>query len=160
MLFIGVLIGLPGCYSPLTEIVAEHIAPAGLVTASIDGATAKASTGLGSGKVEPLAINGFSGELTVGVVAGEDKGGRTALQALGVAGGQIDLVITPIGRTQVQVHMGGSGCKSTAGTLHLQVSDDTKLLSGTFDTTGVRSNDDTVACTIAGTLAGIPIERM
>jgi hypothetical protein len=135
----------------------EHIMPGGVVRASIDGA-AQAGPGLVSAKAEPMSLSGYTTNMTFGLVAGEDAGGRTALQALGVAGGSIELVLTPITRTALQVHLAGSGCKATSGTIKLRTDESKKIVSGEFEAQGTRTGT-MASCIISGSLESIPVER-
>ncbi len=150
---------LTGCYSVYGELLGEHVEPGGFVRAAIDGAPQKASTGLGAAKAEPLAINGYSTELTFGLVAGDDPAGSTALVAMAQPNAQVELKLTAATRTALQVHVGGTGCKATLGTIKLKTNDNAKLISGEFDATGVNTTDSKTACHIVGTLTDIPLER-
>jgi hypothetical protein len=148
-----------GCFNPYGELLAEHISPNGFVRVSVDNAAQKASTGLGAAKAEPLNINGFSMDLTFGLVAGDDQLGSTALVAVSKPSTTAELKLTPATRTQLQVHTGGSGCKATMGLIKLTSDANAKHISGEFNATGVRVSDMTTPCMITGTLTDIPIER-
>lgn len=148
---------LCGCTNVYQELLTPRVTPNGVVRAAIDGRPLVASTGMGQAQAERLQVTGFSPELTFGLVAGEDAAGRTAKEVLVEPGSAIALEITPLSATQLQVHMGGTGCKAQEGTLALRIDKD-RLLEGEFEAMGVVTGGD-APCALSGTLERIPIER-
>jgi hypothetical protein len=138
------------------ELTATHVEAGGVLHAAIDSGAMHMTTALCSGKNDPATINGYAPDVTVGVVAGDDATGATAVADLAKGAYTFDLAITANGRNRLEVHADGSGCVANAGTIHF-VSDGSKL-GGTFSATGTRS-DTGAACAITGDLANVPEDR-
>jgi hypothetical protein len=49
---------LPGCYSPIDELVATHIEPGGAITASLDSGAEVTTKAIVDGKAQPITIQG------------------------------------------------------------------------------------------------------
>lgn len=149
---------LSGC-NIYSEILTPRITPNGKLTANIDGGTTYSSTGLGTALKERFELNGFSAALTFGLVAGEDATGRGSKAVLAEANTAIDLIITPVTATRLQVHLGGSGCIADDGLIHLR-SDKDKHIDGEYSATGhVPASDPPIPCELNGKLERIPVER-
>jgi hypothetical protein len=133
-------------------------APGGLVSAQLDGGTKRGTLALAHWKMDPLLIDGASTELTFSVTAGDDASGQDPKALLGVAGGKSDLLLSPTSRNHLEIHAGGSGCVATSGVVHLRA-DATLKIEGEFDGQGGGPGDLGTSCAIAGSLAGVPVDR-
>ena len=145
---------IPGCV--YDELLATHIMAGGVVRAQINGGTMHASTGLGDGK-DPLAVNGFAADLTFGLIVGDDALSAAATPQLVNANVTVQLPITPLSKTRLQVNLEGSGCDAQNGTVNLHTDGD-KLISGDFAASGTVPGGSTV-CQVSGTLDKIPVDR-
>ena len=69
--------------------------------------------------MEPFTVDGFSVELTFGLIAGQDTAGATALADLAKPNASIELPVTPSGATRLEIHLEGTGCVGQTGIVHL-----------------------------------------
>src|SRR4051812_40405118 len=101
-----VALSLPGCYSPVDELVATHIEPGGAVTASIDSSAGVTTKAIVDGKAQPMTIEGTSPSLVFGIVFGlDDYSGMPATSQL-LASMGVQMTVSSAGTTQLSVHLG------------------------------------------------------
>ena len=148
-------LALPGCI--YDELLATHVEPGGSVKATMNMGPEMDSTAMGEATKEPLTINGFSPNLTFGLIAGADTAGATALADLAKPNVAVQLLITPTSVTRLEIHLGGTGCVAQTGTIDLRT-DNNKNFSGDFQADGTVSGS-AAPCQLAGTLDAIPVER-
>lgn len=158
-LAIGALVMLTGCPAIYEEVLNPPTTAGGAVAVSVDGSDPKTTSALATAKAEPLTIEGQSANVTFFLTAADETSGSTALARLMVVDSSVDLLISPTGRSKIEVHMNGSGCVSDgkSGHIHLQSGDNGKL-SGDYELSGTVANS-TTACVLSGTLDSIPVTK-
>jgi hypothetical protein len=145
-----------GCWSVIDEATQSHVDPGGKVQAQMGPGQIRTTTALASAKSEPMKIQGASSELTFSLTAAQSQGG-TAITDLMQPGSASVLTIDSTTRNQLEVHLDGSGCVATQGTVHLMLND-SKNIDGDFDADGTVSGG-TSACHMSGQLAGVPLDK-
>jgi hypothetical protein len=152
LLVLAILLG--GCLdSVIEEASAPQFNPGGMVLAEVVTGQERTTTALGNSTQEPMTIQGTSAQLTFSLTAADTLGG-TADTDLKSPPASTTLSIHPGGRNALEVHLDGSGCLATTGTVHLTI-DTGYHLAGDFDADGTVSGGST-ACHVTGTLANVP----
>jgi hypothetical protein len=152
----GLVVLASGCWGVLDEATQSHVDPGGTVVAQMGAGQMRTTTALASAKSEPMKIQGASNELTFSLVAAESQGG-TAITDLMQPGSTSVLTLGSTTRNQLEVHLDGSGCVATQGTVHLMLND-SKKIAGDFDADGTVSGG-TSACHMSGQLADVPVDK-
>lgn len=142
---------LPGCYSPVDELIATHVEAGGAITASLDSGAAVTTKAIVDGKAQPITIEGTSPTLVFGIVFGtDDLTGMPATAQL-LAGKTVQMTVSAAGTTQLSVHLDGRSCAANTAVIHL-VPDGKGHVDGDFSGAGD-------ACAMSGTLSQIPIDQ-
>lgn len=142
-----------GCYSPVDELLATHVAPGGTVSAMLDAGPAFTTTAIADATAQPMTLEGSSPALVFGIVFGtDDLTGLPAHDQL-IAGFGVQMTVTPAGTVQLSAHANGGGCVATTGTVIHLISDGNGHLNGDFSGTGETCQ------TLSGTLTGIPLSQ-
>jgi len=148
--------GLGGCWSPLGEVLASHIAPGGAVKAALDGGPMHSSNGLVTALAEPLKITAQASNVSVGIEAAISTDGvTTAKVALATAGQTVTLNFGS-GGSRLHLYADQMGCVATAGTMTLRT-DSNNNLEGEVAASGTRTGSQDT-CVIEVTLKGVPID--
>ncbi|MDB4968206.1 MAG: hypothetical protein JWN44_3895 [Myxococcales bacterium] len=142
---------LPGCYSPVTELVTPHVETGGTISASLDAGPQLQTKALAKGTDDPMTIEGTSAALVFGLIIGDDELTGMAAKPQLLADKAVQMSVTATSRAQMSVHLGGRSCIATSAVIHL-TPDGGGHLDGDFAGAGD-------GCQFGGTLAGVPIEK-
>jgi hypothetical protein len=143
---------LPGCYSPINELVATHVEKGGTLSAGLDGGPLTGIKGLADATSDPMTINGSSALLVIGITVGDDDATATAAKPLLLDDKSVTMSISSLTRAQLAVHLNGRSCTVVTGGVALRP-DGKGHIDGEFSGTG----ED--GCQVEGKLAQIPIEE-
>ncbi len=149
---VALLALLPGCYSPVTELVTPHVQAGGAVTASLDGgADVVMTTALADGTAQPMNIEGTSADLVFGLIFGADDltGMPATAQLLG--GHAVQMTVSSTGTVQLSVHLGGHSCAANTAVIHL-TPDGKGHVDGDYSGAGD-------GCQMSGLVMGVPISQ-
>lgn len=144
-----VILAVPGCWSPVTDLVTSHVAPGGSISASLDSAPALTTKGLADSTKTPMTLEGTSAAFVFGLVIGTDDNTGLDAKAQLLAGDAVSLSVSPTSATQLSVYLGGSSCVTTAAVIHLTPT--SGKVNGDFAGSG--AND----CETSGTFTNVPI---
>lgn len=142
---------LPGCYSPVGELVASHVEAGGAISASLDAGPQEVTKALANATGDPMTVQGTSAALVFGLVVGDDDASGMAAKALLLANQPVTMTVTPTTRAQLSVHLGGQSCAATMAVVHL-MPDGKGHLDGDFAGSGA-------GCQLGGSLSGVPIDH-
>lgn len=144
-----VILALPGCWSPVTDLVTSHVEPGGTITASLNSAPELTTKGLADSTKTPMTLEGTSSAFVFGLVIGTDDNTALDAKAQLLAGDAVSLSVSATSATQLSVYLGGNSCITTAAVIHLTPS--SGKVNGDFAGSG--AND----CATSGTFTSIPI---
>jgi hypothetical protein len=145
------ILAVPGCWSPVTDLVTPHVEPGGSISATLDSGPALTTKALVDATATPMTLNGTSAALVFGLVIGTDDTTGLDGKAQLLAGDPVTLSISATSTTQMSVYLGGAGCATTAAVIHLTPT--SGKVSGDF--VGSGAND----CETSGTFTNVPIDQ-
>jgi hypothetical protein len=148
---IGLALVLPGCYSPVGELVATHVEPGGAVTAALESGPPVTTKALADGTAMPMTLEGTSPSLVFGLIFGRDDYSGMPAQSQVLAGLSVQMTVSSTASVQLSVHMSGRSCAANVAVIHL-TPDGKGHLDGDFSGEGD-------SCQMSGTFSGIPINQ-
>jgi hypothetical protein len=141
---------IPGCWSPVTDLVTSHVEPGGSISATMNSGPALTTKALVDATSDPMTLNGTSSALVYGLVIGTDDttglSGKTQL----LAGDAVSLSVSATSTTQMSVYLGGASCKTLSAVIHLTPT--SGKVSGDFAGSGD-------GCETTGSFVSVPIDK-
>lgn len=144
------ILAIPGCWSPVTDLVTSHAEPGGTISGTLNSGPALTTKAIVDATSDPMTLNGTSAAFVYGLVIGTDDTSGLSAKAQLLAGIAVSLSVSATSTTQMSVYLGGASCKTTNAIIHLTPS------SGNVNGDFAGSGD---GCQTSGSFVNVPIDK-